>query len=825
MTHAHDPETLSLHLEWAQRLARRLLSDSHAAEDLVQDTWVAALGSPPPSPWDPRRWLGGVMRNMARTHRLRAVRRGDRERASARAERVESSSGVHERAEAHQRLVDAVMTLGEPYRDVVLLRYFDAMPTAAIATELELEPSTVRTRLQRGLEQLRESLGRRPDGEGPLWTLGATVGTAPSSAKASGWFGLSLGVGVASLALLAGLAWRNWESAGSGFGATEVAGIAEVVLESSGSAGPMAHAQGLSPEDPPPNERTPLKAISPGPGPPTPSKEEIRHSIGPVEEVARIRVVNLDGTYAAGARVRYRHASEAPMPHFAAGESWAEGFPHAALADAKGVAEIPWVNETITTLVIEEGFLGTAQIESRYDPKRPLGRIELKPDGPLEVEVVDSRGKTVPGAWVYMGFQAERTDDRGIAVFEHVKAAMHGGGHVPLHLGILSPDVPEDELFTILETWPVGGRVQVIHPPVGFVHLQCMEGENWEEALILTHPFLPEATGERIRGGEAIIKVAAGLSTVQIHVARGVLGPVANLTTPGPSEGETVNVTVIADPKPLPRWVFRAIDAGGEPIANGVLHTSTRSETRNMSTVVKTDDLGRFVLGLPEGRTLDASPLVLEVTRGRGSNLTSARTELSRLSAASDSIEDLVFESRAALVGRVLDPMGRSVPGLRLSVSFIQPENGTGTSRHATHSLAPLGDFSVVGPIHAEEKIRLRLGAKGFQNAEYVLEPTQDAQLVLQPEATFRAEVLLDESVDREALQWTLSGPDGSRTRYDGVPHDGISTLRVAPGTYTLTLVDRDSGAVLRRIENIKLSPGNPEPDPRLHPLDLRQDN
>ena len=51
--------------DWIRRLARRLVRDPHAADDLAQDAWVAALESGCEAA-APRRWLAGVLRNARR---------------------------------------------------------------------------------------------------------------------------------------------------------------------------------------------------------------------------------------------------------------------------------------------------------------------------------------------------------------------------------------------------------------------------------------------------------------------------------------------------------------------------------------------------------------------------------------------------------------------------------------------------------------------------------------------------------------------------------------------------------------------------------------
>ena len=63
-------EDLLAHAEWLRRLARHLVRGQGDGEDAVQDTWLAALRSPPRRPGPAQPWLAEVLRNFVR----RAVR-------------------------------------------------------------------------------------------------------------------------------------------------------------------------------------------------------------------------------------------------------------------------------------------------------------------------------------------------------------------------------------------------------------------------------------------------------------------------------------------------------------------------------------------------------------------------------------------------------------------------------------------------------------------------------------------------------------------------------------------------------------------------------
>src|SRR4051812_35399386 len=75
-----DVRALLVHAEWLRRLATRLAGGDDA-EDAVQDTWVAAMQSPPAGDADSvRPWLGQVLHNFLRR---RWRQGGTRRRAQA----------------------------------------------------------------------------------------------------------------------------------------------------------------------------------------------------------------------------------------------------------------------------------------------------------------------------------------------------------------------------------------------------------------------------------------------------------------------------------------------------------------------------------------------------------------------------------------------------------------------------------------------------------------------------------------------------------------------------------------------------------------------
>jgi RNA polymerase sigma-70 factor (ECF subfamily) len=164
-------EALLAERAWVRALARSLVADENLAADVEQETWLAATSHPPRDLSSPRAWLGTVLRNFVRRDARGAGRRAVREFASARGESMPSAGEMVARAETHRRVVDAVLALPEPYRATVLARFFEDLPPREIARQMHVPVETVRTRLKRGLAQLRARLDAEHGGDGRAWGI------------------------------------------------------------------------------------------------------------------------------------------------------------------------------------------------------------------------------------------------------------------------------------------------------------------------------------------------------------------------------------------------------------------------------------------------------------------------------------------------------------------------------------------------------------------------------------------------------------------------------------------------------------------------------
>lgn len=158
--------------EWVRRVARAMVRDENDADDLEQGMWLSALQHPPRSERSLRGWLFTALRRDWANARHSEDCRSRREETTARSEAIPSAEELIAKADAHKRVVDAVMALEEPYRSTILYRFFEDLPPSVIAERQGIPVETVRTRVRRALAQLRERFDAESGGDRSAWTLG-----------------------------------------------------------------------------------------------------------------------------------------------------------------------------------------------------------------------------------------------------------------------------------------------------------------------------------------------------------------------------------------------------------------------------------------------------------------------------------------------------------------------------------------------------------------------------------------------------------------------------------------------------------------------------
>jgi len=159
------------------RYLLRMVRNQAEAEDLFQQTWVRVAERI--RRYDPSRnfepWLFAVARNLAIDH-LRRIRPesldepiSDSEAGETGAARLASGErpvleGILQQ-ERSSRVNEAMETLPVAYREVLTLRFEEEMKLEEIAEVIGTPLSTVKTRLRRGLNRMREALELRYPGE------------------------------------------------------------------------------------------------------------------------------------------------------------------------------------------------------------------------------------------------------------------------------------------------------------------------------------------------------------------------------------------------------------------------------------------------------------------------------------------------------------------------------------------------------------------------------------------------------------------------------------------------------------------------------------
>jgi RNA polymerase sigma-70 factor (ECF subfamily) len=136
---------------------QRRFSQTQAAEDLLQETFVRALRDVKRLDQlaSPRAWLFTIARNLGMTA-LRKKRLASElpAQVSARAE-----SDIDPRVDLMR---DAIARLPEPQREVLALRLRDDLSYEEIAAVLAIPIGTVRSRMHHAVKRLRESLNDGP---------------------------------------------------------------------------------------------------------------------------------------------------------------------------------------------------------------------------------------------------------------------------------------------------------------------------------------------------------------------------------------------------------------------------------------------------------------------------------------------------------------------------------------------------------------------------------------------------------------------------------------------------------------------------------------
>jgi len=397
---AASADQLLDHAGWVQALAKRLARDAAEAEDLAQDTLTRALEHPPADGRPLRPWLGSVLGNVWRSRRRSAARRADHEARSAWRTSATHDEALLEQLEQQQALAVLVGKLPEPYRAVVIARYYNGESAAQIAKRKDVPAGSVRSQLARGLALLREDLLREHGS--PQRMQGVLLLAAGPHL---GWTVSSLLTGIATVKTstkLTALAAASIVTVGT------LAGIAlleDPGVEPNGEGGASPYALAAEDESVVEPDKADDVEVDVVPrtelaeeAEPEPIIEEEEPAIIPAFMLAR--AVDGDGAPLEGAILRYTNERRGVFG--ASDPSGPDGLMRVELDEG---ALMQWGEGMIAIVVSVEcpdralHFLRASPVP---EGEADIGDVILAPGGRVSGTVVDGEGRPVAGARVVM---------------------------------------------------------------------------------------------------------------------------------------------------------------------------------------------------------------------------------------------------------------------------------------------------------------------------------------------------------------------------------------------------------------------------------------
>jgi RNA polymerase sigma-70 factor (ECF subfamily) len=773
-----DPEELLANAGWLHALARSLVADGHRADDVVQQTFAAAVEHPPGDGVPLRPWLARVARNFSLKVLRSEGRRAHHETQAPAPPPTTSPAESVARAETFREVVNAVLALEPIYRDVVIARFFDGLELTAVATRLGVPVETARTRLKRALAMLRERLDRKY-GDRKVWAALLFGGrrAAPTAAGAGGAVVAWKIVAAAAVALVVA---GGWYAAGSN------------------NASSSASSSNIKSSDPIPLHSVVTSANTSS----IPSYHAVPRSraASPIGDVG----AGTDGAPTKGATlvVRVTDAeTHRPIPGAAAAVDHVQ-----TKADAAGVAQLTWTARFGAPLTVEApGHLYEMVI---VDGATTSVDVALKPAATLEVRTVDAAGAVVPN----VGFTYEILGETGFgmfATFADGRSQLPVRPNVAMAVRVSANNSHNAKTSSAVWTGPVGAPpvtvTLVVVPEARLVGVvRDADGNPDNEATVRAMPSDADPpTFDRARGGlEGWINdegryVVAGLvrgrsydvvaSDSRHAQQRWAPSVVEKVVVPDVETDVSRDFAL----RRCARLVVRVTGPDGELVPDATVRNVERTGTRITVDSVQPQSPGVFVW--PAFLPGEASLLAMAPGQSPCNRIVEVPAD------GTTEITMQVGAPPSVFAGVVLDETGSAVAGAKVSARIlpmrqqgINVENDTASDDAGRFRGSVFGD----GPLVLDAAAPGHLALRGLELAG----PSEDVRIVMRRAAAVAFRVVADDDAPRIG---TIRLLFGGSTHVDTVYTDAANAVRVEKeprGETEMRLYVEGFAPVVRRV-------------------------
>ena len=792
-------EELMGHESWLRRFATSLVHSEAVADDLVQETWLAAIHRPPPSDRPARPWLARVVRNIVRMRHRSDSRRRRREAAAgprgsaAMPDDATAAPGTSEpattadsptadelleRVQTQRMLADVVVELEEPYRTVILLHYFEGLSAADIARRQGVPASTVRARHKMGLDKLRRALDQRNGGNRKAWCLALQpfVIYEPATASTGVWTGVlamktTYKLALVSIALIAVF-----------LGVSALRG-------SRGDSSPDSERNPTIKKQPAPRLSQRTAAIMPD-----------EHATAEADPVGDLRlegqVIDAESRPVADALITVSTNPLRKVRSEADGSFFFDGL-------------LPRRYSLVATAGGERAGPIGARLTAESDPVI----LQLEAGAALQFDIVgESSQQPVVGASVQLRgwvMRAAESDDSGRVTFAGLpfgryNIAVSAPGYGKTHTIAIATEGTQTERIALRVGAPVAGRVvDEQGAPVAGANVVYMSMAN----SLHTGTWAHDALESDEQGQFRLPPLARG--TYRFSARKS--GFATGFSDPVTLDGVTSVTDVQIRLSPEGQIAGQVLSTGGLPVASATVVVAVAESQWHNTRQVITDVDGRFSLGgLPRGK-------LLAMAHNERASSDHQKIDLRREGKQGDLT--LTLQHEDFIAGRVIDPQGQALDGIEVRAYPVRSLGG----HKRTDSLAWMlrrsyqeltdasGAFQLTGLPPGEYELRANPPQMSARGLDWLRQGTKaksgdtDVLIELEPAGSLHGKVAFADGSVPEMYTVSLW-----ESRLDIRPFrnaDGEFAIdALPPGEYTVRV--NGPGFEQKRVSGVLVEPG-----------------